>query len=187
MTKPWTPTHVITLEHPENETSTVRVMLVPNEGYVLQGPAYTKEEWETDAKADWELRAQGIAYFVGDQCETTLRGVWLFQGRPAPTDNTTVTVENVDYCRIPSYLSRSLLQALVNTSWDANDHGKGDPSSVLHSLVGVLGYHSGTRTVPKEVSQAILNGNLNTGGGNSQVVGWLVELLEAVNQKRYIR
>jgi hypothetical protein len=175
MSKPWTPTHVITLENPDQEASRVRVMLVPiEEGYAIRGPAYTKEEWEAEAPADWVLHVQKV----------TLQGIWLFQGRPAPTDNTTVTVEEVSYCRVPSYLARSLLQALVNTACVSET---GDLSAVLRSLVGELEWRSSSRGVPEKVSQSILNGNLNTGGGHPQVVGWLVELLEAANQKKHVR
>jgi hypothetical protein len=47
------------------------------------GPAYTKNEWDTDSSADWE---------VND------KGEWLFQGQPSPKPNMGVTIRRVETC-----------------------------------------------------------------------------------------
>ena len=66
----WTPTHKITFRPVQGDPEETIVALV-------EGVAYTIEEWEAESSADWE-RAED--------------GSWLFQGQAAP-GNGTVEVE----------------------------------------------------------------------------------------------
>lgn len=59
--KRFTPTHEIVLIAENRERRTIPVMLV-------HGAAYTRDEWRTDASADWEAA----------------NGAWHFQGKPMP-------------------------------------------------------------------------------------------------------
>jgi hypothetical protein len=71
MTRKFRPTHEITLTDTRDGTrSTTDVQLV-------DGAGYTREEWDTEASADWEWSAE-----TG----------WTFQGQAAPANHLSVSV-----------------------------------------------------------------------------------------------
>lgn len=74
-------THEITVTNTQTislggviEQTFYHVMLVEEEGGY--GPAFTKDEWEAGAAADWELTENG----------------WLFNGRTSPINHSKVTI-----------------------------------------------------------------------------------------------
>ena len=76
------PTHEITLtDRTDGERHTIEVCLV-------DGAAYTREEWEAGVKADWTCDNPKGSYYGVD---------WNFQGHPAPTNRHTVSVRKVWY------------------------------------------------------------------------------------------
>lgn len=67
------PTHAITITHVDGSVSTDLVLLI-------DGAAYTQQEWEGETSPDWE---------VSDE------GEWFFQGRCTPENGDTVEVRRV--------------------------------------------------------------------------------------------
>lgn len=63
----FTPTHRITFTPVSGEPEVFDVWLEPEE-FEGDGPAYTREEWESSTRADWERND----------------GVWTFQGQATP-------------------------------------------------------------------------------------------------------
>lgn len=55
---PWIPTHTITVRLHGREPEITHVMLCDGDGPGF-GPAYTREEWDSDSAADWELTTDG--------------------------------------------------------------------------------------------------------------------------------
>ena len=74
----FTPTHIITLTDNSREPVEIPVKLV-------DGAAYTREEWDADGNADWER---------------TDEGEWLFLGRVSPRPGVEVTVRVAQQARI---------------------------------------------------------------------------------------
>ena len=69
------PTHIIKLTYADNVEEPVWIPVK-----LVDGAAYTREEWDADASADWER---------------TDDGEWLFQGRVSPRSGLEVTVRSV--------------------------------------------------------------------------------------------
>ena len=67
----WTPTHYAVVEADGNTTTTA--LYLPE----CPGPAYTREEWDTESNADWE-------------CDED--GEWTFQGQSSPHPNSEVRI-----------------------------------------------------------------------------------------------
>ena len=66
------PTHIITLTGPDNGEEPVEIPV-----QLVDGAAYTHEEWDASSNADWER---------------TDEGKWLFQGRVSPHSGVEVSV-----------------------------------------------------------------------------------------------
>ena len=67
------PTHEIVITHDNGSISTELV-------HLLDGAAYTQQEWEGQTSPDWEVNENGE---------------WLFQGRCTPENGDTVEVRRV--------------------------------------------------------------------------------------------
>lgn len=83
--KRFSASHRITFEPTAGTPEKWLVMLTPD------GAAYTREEWDAHAGADWECRD----------------GRWLFQGRAAPADGTVTVAETKS-----AQLKREILEAM---------------------------------------------------------------------------
>jgi hypothetical protein len=81
MSNDFAPTHRITLWRQDGTTERILVMLDQDgseDGAC--GPAYTQEEWDASAQADWEVSPEDG---------------WTFQGRATPGGWDTVEVERL--------------------------------------------------------------------------------------------
>ena len=67
------PTHEIVITHDNGSISTELV-------HLLDGAAYTRQEWEGQTSPDWEVNEEGE---------------WLFQGRATPGNGDTVEVRRL--------------------------------------------------------------------------------------------